>query len=188
MRSSTAGPDARRGARLRAHRHGDRGSDAPVPARPRARPALGDRERDRRPSDPSGSYVVVSQLATHRHPQFWDDAEAFDPTRFTPERECARHPYPYFPFGAGPRACIGSHFAMFEATIAAALRLQRFLCVKAQAAPRVDPIEVSLLPCGQARVRVGRLLTPGWDEFEASVPASRLAPALAWNFRSSFRS
>ena len=41
---------------------------------------------------PAGSYVVVSQFATHRHPQFWEDAEAFDPARFTPERERARHP------------------------------------------------------------------------------------------------
>jgi hypothetical protein len=41
---------------------------------------------------PAGSYVVVSQFARHRHPQFWEGAEAFDPARFTPERERARHP------------------------------------------------------------------------------------------------
>jgi cytochrome P450 len=76
---------------------------------------------------PAGSFVVVSQFATHRHPQFWEDAEAFDPSRFTAEREAARHPYAYFPFGGGPRACIGSHFAMRETTIAAAVLLQRFL-------------------------------------------------------------
>jgi cytochrome P450 len=75
---------------------------------------------------PAGARVAVSQYATHRHPRFWDNPKAFDPTRFTPEREAARHPYAYFPFGAGPRACIGSHFAMLETTIAAAVLLQRF--------------------------------------------------------------
>jgi cytochrome P450 len=75
---------------------------------------------------PTGSFVVVSQYATHRHPGYWENPEAFDPARFTPEREAARHAYAYFPFGAGPRACIGSRFAMLEATIAVAVLLQRF--------------------------------------------------------------
>jgi cytochrome P450 len=74
---------------------------------------------------PAGSFVVVSQYATHRHHQFWENPEAFDPARFTAERESAQHPYAYFPFGAGPRACIGSRFAMLETTIAVAALLQR---------------------------------------------------------------
>ena len=69
--------------------------------------------------------MVVSQYATHRHPQFWEDAERFDPARFTREREEARHRCAYFPFGAGPRACIGSHFAMLEAVLAMAVLLRR---------------------------------------------------------------
>jgi cytochrome P450 len=56
-------------------------------------------------------------FATHRHPRFWDDAGAFDPTRFPPERERARHAHAYFPFGGGARACIGSHFAMLEGAV-----------------------------------------------------------------------
>jgi cytochrome P450 len=75
---------------------------------------------------PAGSHVVVSQFVTHRHPAFWDDAEAFEPARFAADREAARHRFAYFPFGGGPRACIGSHFAMLEATIAVAVLLQRF--------------------------------------------------------------
>ena len=84
-----------------------------------------DRERDRWLLNPAGRYVVVSQYATHRHPQFWDDPDAYDPARFTSGRERERHPHAYFPFGAGPRACIGSHFAMLEATIAVAVLLRR---------------------------------------------------------------
>ena len=69
---------------------------------------------------PAGADVLVSPWVTHRHPQFWDDPERFDPERFTPEREKARHRYAWFPFGGGPRACIGQHFSMLESTIALA--------------------------------------------------------------------
>ena len=41
---------------------------------------------------PAGSFVAVSQFATHRHPRFWEDPETFDPARFTAEREAARQP------------------------------------------------------------------------------------------------
>ena len=46
--------------------------------------------------------------------------------RFTPEREKARHRYAWFPFGGGPRACIGQHFSMLESTIALAGLVQNF--------------------------------------------------------------
>jgi len=99
-------------------------------------------------SIPAGAYVVVSQFATHRHPQFWDDAEAFDPARFSSERERARHSHAYFPFGGGPRACIGSHFAMLEATIALSLLLQRFEIRSDREAVPLDTEGITLRPKG----------------------------------------
>jgi cytochrome P450 len=63
---------------------------------------------------PPGSDVAVSAWVTHRHPGFWDEPERFDPERFTPESESQRHRHAYFPFGAGPRACIGQYFSMLE--------------------------------------------------------------------------
>ncbi len=75
---------------------------------------------------PSGALVIVCQWATHRHPDHWDRPDAYDPDRFLPEAEKARHRYAYFPFGGGPRACIGGHFAMTEQVIALATLAQRF--------------------------------------------------------------
>ena len=70
---------------------------------------------------PPGSDVAVSAWVTHRHPDFWDEPARFNPERFPPERESGRHRHAYFPFGAGPRACIGQYFSMLEAAIALAV-------------------------------------------------------------------
>ena len=75
---------------------------------------------------PAGSAVVVSTWAIHRHPRHWDRPGAFDPERFTPQREAARHPYAYLPFGAGPRACIGGSFALLEAVLATAMIVRAY--------------------------------------------------------------
>jgi cytochrome P450 len=101
---------------------------------------------------PAGSFIAVSQWATHRHPEFWDDAETFDPTRFAPEQEEERHPYAYFPFGAGPRSCIGSHFAMLEAVIAVAVLLQRHRIRSEPGTVNVDTKGITLRPVGAVPV------------------------------------
>ena len=75
---------------------------------------------------PAGSDVLVAPWVTHRHPAFWESPEMFDPSRFTPEQEKTRHRYAWFPFGGGPRACIGQHFSMLESTIALAGLVQNF--------------------------------------------------------------
>jgi cytochrome P450 len=103
---------------------------------------------------PAGANVVVCQYATHRHPRFWERPEAFDPDRFTPEREQARHPYAYFPFGRGPRACIGSHFAMLEAVIALAVLLKRFRVSSGLADVPLDTQGITLRPLGAVPVHL----------------------------------
>jgi cytochrome P450 len=75
---------------------------------------------------PAGSTVVVSPWVTHRHPDFWEEPERFDPDRFTPERSAGRPLLAWVPFGAGPRYCIGGHFAMTEALVITTLVVRRF--------------------------------------------------------------
>ena len=79
---------------------------------------------------PAGAIVIFFQWAVHRHPDFWENPESFDPDRFALERSANRHPYAYFPFGGGPRKCIGYEFALLEAQLALAMVAQRFrLCL-----------------------------------------------------------
>jgi cytochrome P450 len=103
---------------------------------------------------PPGSLLVVSQWATHRHPRIWGDPEAFDPDRFTLEQEAARHHYAYFPFGGGPRACIGSHFAMQEAQIALAVLLQRFRIRAPLTSLPLDTAGMTLRPKGPLPIEI----------------------------------
>lgn len=70
---------------------------------------------------PAGSAVVISPYALHRHPAFWERSEEFDPSRFDSPAPAA-----YIPFGAGPRSCIGSEFAMLEAQLITAMVMQSF--------------------------------------------------------------
>jgi cytochrome P450 len=66
---------------------------------------------------PAGSAVMLPQWAVHHSERWWDDPETFDPDRFLPERSRDRPRYAYFPFGAGPRHCIGKQFSMLEAKL-----------------------------------------------------------------------
>ena len=65
------------------------------------------------------SIVLPCQAVTHRDPRFWPDAERFDPDRWTPEAEAARPKFAFYPFGGGPRVCIGEQFAWMEGRPAA---------------------------------------------------------------------
>ena len=61
--------------------------------------------------------VMVPIYALHRKAEFWPSPDDFDPDRFLPENEAARHKLAWLPFSAGPRICIGNHFAMMEAQL-----------------------------------------------------------------------
>jgi cytochrome P450 len=75
---------------------------------------------------PAGAAVILSPYYTHRHPDFWEEPERFDPDRWTREKEAMRHHYAYHPFAAGPRICIGNNFSLLESHLLLAVLAQRF--------------------------------------------------------------
>jgi cytochrome P450 len=73
-----------------------------------------------------GQTVLMSQWVTHRDPRFWDNPDKFDPDRWDSERTANLPKYAYFPFGGGPRVCIGNHFSTIEALLLMAAIVQKF--------------------------------------------------------------
>jgi cytochrome P450 len=89
-------------------------------------------------SAPARTIVFVSPWVVHRHAPTWPDPERFDPDRFLPEAEAARPRSAWLPFGAGPRICIGNHFAMLEGPIVLAT-LMRAATFEIDASRDIEP-------------------------------------------------
>lgn len=75
---------------------------------------------------PRGTTVLASQFVLQRDPRFFPDPLRFDPLRHTPEAKVARSRFTYFPFGMGPRQCIGEAFAWMEGVLVLATFAQRW--------------------------------------------------------------
>ena len=75
---------------------------------------------------PANCLVIVSPYLTHRHSAFWPEPERFKPERFLEPGAAELPRFAYFPFGGGPRQCIGNGFALMEAQIVLATLLPRF--------------------------------------------------------------
>lgn len=73
---------------------------------------------------PAGTMVVFYQWLMHRHPDLWDAPDEFRPERWDPEHGPKVTQWSYFPFGGGPRICIGMPFAQLEAKLLLATILQ----------------------------------------------------------------
>lgn len=86
----------------------------------------------------AGASVVMCPWVTHRDPRYYDDPERFDPDRWADGLEKRLPKFAYFPFGGGPRLCIGQPFAMMEALLLLATIAQRY---QLRLAPK-PPVEV----------------------------------------------
>ncbi|MCB0476685.1 MAG: cytochrome P450 [Crocinitomicaceae bacterium] len=75
---------------------------------------------------PKGAAVMLSPYFTHRHPDFWENPDEFNPDRWAPELEKERHRYCYHPFATGKRICIGNNFSLLESQILIAVLAKKF--------------------------------------------------------------
>ena len=75
---------------------------------------------------PRNTMIVIAPYVLHRHHMWWREPEFFNPARFLPPARAAIDRYVYLPFGAGPRGCIGSVFALQEAILGVAAIIREF--------------------------------------------------------------
>lgn len=119
---------------------------------------------------PAGSTLVFSQWVMHRDERWWPRPEHFDPTRWTQPDTAddaspkARPRFAYFPFGGGPRQCIGNAFAVTEAVLALATIARRWSFTPVPGVPVTPRPLVTLRPkdglpmvahCGRPNHRPG---------------------------------
>lgn len=90
---------------------------------------------------PAGTTVMLCQWITHRLPEIWEYPNSFRPERWSPSNNQQIAQWAYFPFGGGPRACIGMPFALIEAKLLLTTILQRFTSLT----PRKSEIKLSPL-------------------------------------------
>jgi len=98
---------------------------------------------------PPKSQLFAFQWVTHRDPRYFDEPDQFHPDRWTEEFTAHLPKYAYFPFGGGPRLCIGNSFAMMEIVLVLAAIGQRF---RFSASPDHS---VDILPALSLRPRSG---------------------------------
>ncbi|MBL4657972.1 MAG: cytochrome P450 [Flavobacteriales bacterium] len=100
-----------------------------------------------------GDEVMMSPYVMHRDPKYWESPDEFNPDRFSSENSKARDKYAYYPFGGGPRFCIGSNFALLEMQLVLAILCQKYSFA-------VDPsLQVELDPLITLRPKGGMPLT-----------------------------
>ncbi|MGB5356364.1 MAG: cytochrome P450 [Eudoraea sp.] len=93
---------------------------------------------------PKDTLILMSIYELHRSSDFWDSPEEFNPDRFNPAFKKDYSNY-YYPFGAGPRMCVGNNFAMYEMIMTVALIIKKFRLSTALKKVEVNPL-ISLKP------------------------------------------
>ncbi len=105
---------------------------------------------------PADSAVMLPQWVIHRSPRWYDDPETFDPDRWTAERRSARPRYAYFPFGAGPRHCIGKQFSLLEAKLVLGTVARQFSLERVEDGPLSLRGSLTMHPADGMEMRVER--------------------------------
>lgn len=79
---------------------------------------------------PANTNLLIPLYYMHRDPKHWDNPEKFIPQRFSKEKLKGRHKFVYFPFGGGPRLCIGNNFALMEMQVIVPMIVRAFKMTK----------------------------------------------------------
>lgn len=110
---------------------------------------------------PAGAVVGMSQFVMHRDPRYFHDPERFDPLRWSDGEPEKRPKYSYFPFGGGPRHCIGEALAWMEMTLLLARLSQDWeAAVSPHFKLRLQPL-ITLRPLGGMPMTLQRRTPPG---------------------------
>ena len=103
---------------------------------------------------PTGTTVFMPQWTIHRDPRWFDEPESFRPERWAHGLQEQIHRYAYFPFGGGPRICIGNNFALMESALLLATIARRFRLRLAPDAVVVPLPSMTLRPAHGVKVIV----------------------------------
>ena len=90
----------------------------------------------------------------HRHPDYWEEPDKFKPERFNDENAKSIKKFAYFPFGGGPRLCIGNSFAMMEMQLVIATLAQRFKFRRTESHEIEKDALVTMRPKGGIKMKV----------------------------------
>jgi cytochrome P450 len=116
---------------------------------------------------PAGSIILMSPWVMHHDPRYYPDPFKFDPERWTPPAREARPKFSYFPFGGGPRVCIGEGFAWMEGVLLIATIAQHW-SMRLAAGEKVEPKPmITLRPRGGMRMTLERRDAAGTEPAKA---------------------
>jgi cytochrome P450 len=103
------------------------------------------------------SLVVASQWISHRDARWYPEPDAFRPARWTPEFRTALPRFAYYPFGGGPRSCIGENFAWTELVLIVATLAQRWRFAATSTTQKIrQHARITLHPDREVRLQLHR--------------------------------
>lgn len=91
-----------------------------------------------------GTVWLMSLYELHRHPKYWNNPDDFNPDRFAHDSK-KKYSDCYFPFGAGPRMCVGNNFAMYEMMMTLAILVKKFELKTSKKKIEINPL-ITLKP------------------------------------------
>lgn len=101
-----------------------------------------------------GDIIMPFIYGIHRDPDYWEDPDTFDPNRFTPEKFKKLPAYSYFPFGGGPRMCVGFQFAYMEMVLILAMLSDRYEFIRTDNSKIRTGAQITLGARDEIKVRV----------------------------------